>query len=575
MTSDFESGAAHNDGAHTLPTDTQLVYHALERDGAAWLVGATPEIERLNGRLQAQVNKMSDAFESETTPDHSDTLATVATVAAPHETPGGAYVAHQTPRRSGRARGWAASLATAAVIIAFLTVYALSATHRPSGSSKQVGVSGVSGASSATGVPHTITPHDFVSLSKLDYSTDYGSNDIPAIAPSDPQVVYESMAYSMQQHQAAHMRATSDGGATWRSLGFPVAADHIGYIALGVSPTNARTVFMQLDDTSTADCPANRLMPSEGSFSFCMLQYTSLDGGANWQTTMLPLADGTKPGVLSVGMSSFVGMGGSIHAQGSRLFANYACAKFSDNCSRLVMSADGGLTWTFTDAPLAATGMMCDYTASVSGSTLFAVVGMPACDSRSQSPEMLWRSDDAGAHWSKVSKLAAPNDRGLLLTQNAATGASVLYMALPRTSQMQTDKMGTPFPLFSQAPSDVLASVDGGATWQHAPTAGVPTDQAVYLGLGLLGTLRDGSVVVDVITSDRNGSTAADNMDGSSLYIWRAGDASWRKIGSLTRAIDGLVITPSPRGAGNSIYAVLINRQNTGTFAFVEAEVAQ
>ncbi|HEX8981407.1 MAG TPA: hypothetical protein VF792_01440, partial [Ktedonobacterales bacterium] len=200
MPSDFESGAAHNDGAHTLPTDTQLVYHALERDGAAWRVGAAPEIERLNGRLQMQVNTMSDAFESETTPDHSDTLATVA---APHET-GGAYVAHRTPNRFGRARSWAATLATAAVIIAFLTVYALSATHRPTNPSRQLVTGG------ATSVPfaptYTTHPHDFISLDKLDYSTDYGSNDIPAIAPSDPQVVYESMAYSMQQHQAAHMR---------------------------------------------------------------------------------------------------------------------------------------------------------------------------------------------------------------------------------------------------------------------------------------------------------------------------------------------------------------------------------
>ncbi len=569
MPSDFDSGAAHSDGVHTLPTDTQQVYHALERDGAAWRVGAAPEVARLNAQLQMQVKQMSEAFESETTPERADTLATVA---APQETPAGAYVAHRTPRRFSRARGWAATLATAAVIIAFLSVYALSATHRPAGSSAKFGTGGATSVPSAP--TYTAHPHDFIPLSKLDYSAEFDANDVPAVAPSDPRVVYETMSYGLQEHQAGTMRATSDGGATWRQLALPLPAQNIGHLSVGVSPINAQTVFLQVADTSTAECPANRLMPSEGSFSWCQMQYTSVNGGATWHETNLPLANGTMPGILEASMNSgLTGIGNSVHAQGSRLFANYVCATFSDNCSRLVTSTDGGLTWTFTDAPLAASGMLCDYTASASGSTLFAVVGAPTCSYNAPSPETLWRSDDAGAHWSKVSKLATSNERGLLLTQNASSGASVLYMGLPRTSQNQTDKMGNPFPLFSQSPSDVLASVDGGVTWQPAPTAGIPADEAVFLQMGLLGTLRDGSVIVDVIKSDRNGSTYADNFSGSNLYIWRAGDASWRQIGSVPREIDGLVITPSPRGAGNSLYAVLVNRQNTGTFAFIEAEV--
>lgn len=575
MTADFDSSAAHDDGVQTLPTDAQQVYHALARDGAAWRVGAASEIERLNTHLQARIAQMSEAFEAETMPEPvADTLVTVA---APQDTPARSTFAHRAPQRLVRARGWMATLATAAVVIAFLTVYALSVTHRPTGSSKQAGVNGVTGAGGASSVHNTITPHDFVSLSKLDYSAEFDANNVPAVAPSDPRVVYETMSSGLQQHQAATIRATSDGGATWRELAVPVPAQNIGHLSIGVSPTNAQTVFLMVDDMSTIDCPANRLMPSEGSFSFCQLQYTSLNGGATWHETILPLANGTMPGILEASMNpGLVGVGNSVLAQGSRLYANYVCAKFSDNCSRLVTSKDGGLSWAFADAQLQASsgGILCDYTRSPTGATLFAVMSS-SCAYNAPQPTSLWRSDDGGRSWAEVSQLPTTNERGIRLTQNAATGASVLYLASPRTSQMPTNKMGNAFPVFSQSPADVYASVDGGKTWQSAPTAGIPAEDAVFLQMGLLGTLRDGSVIVDVITSDRNGSIYADNFSGSGLYIWRVGDTTWRQIGSVPREIDGLVIAPWQQGTGDSLYAVLVTRQNTGTFAFIEADVAQ
>lgn len=568
MPSEYETDSASSDGVNTLPDDARAIYQTLTREGASWRRVAAPEIERVNQRLRAQVTRLSaerptDAADAEDAPTRriAQPLVTVSAPAGYAADRAGRTPATSAPHGSTRLRRWVTMGATLAVILAFVGVLSLAA-NRPNGagSAGVNGVTGVTGGSPLAG--------GWTALNSLDYVASFSANEPPAVAPSDPRVVYETMAQGMQEHQPASMRATSDGGKTWRTLPLPVPADHVGYAGVGVSPVNARTVFLSLIDTTAAECPANRVEPltEAGSGAFCRLQYTSVDGGLHWRATNLPLAGGSHPGLLTASINS--GAAGpvqsdTVRAQGQRLFAGYICTDFS--CTRLVTSDDGGLTWSFADLPMLANGAanICDFDASKTGATLYAVSSASDCGYQSQAPLKLWTSHDAGASWTVVGQLATPNERGMLLTQNRSTGATLLYMALPRTTGVATDKMGGHYPIISEAPNDVQVSVDGGQTWQPAPTQGIPTNHALYLNVGLLGTLSDGSVVVDVIPTTVANAMDADNFSGSDLYAWRPGDAAWQKLASVPREIDALIVTPAPSGTADTLYAMLVDRSGT------------
>lgn len=584
MPSDYETDAATaGDGMPTLPDDVRELYQTLQREGASWRRSAAPEIERVNQHLRAQVALLSAQRPEEETAMTATTrriAQPLVTVHLPDNYADGAHqrMASSHRRSSSRVYRWLATGATLVVIAGFVGVLALYGWRRPSDVTQQGATGGVSGLSRAAQT--ALNSSGWTHLSALDYAASFSANDPPAIAPSDPNVVYETMAQGMQEHQPASMRATSNGGKTWRTLALPVPADHIGDAGIGVSPLDPQVIFLSLIDTSAADCPANRLETnSQNGETLCRLEYTSVDGGAHWRTTHLPLAGGALPGLLTASVNS--GMAGpiqsaTVRAQGQRLFAGFLCNDGS--CSRLVTSSDGGLTWSFADQPMLASGAanVCDYINSPTGATLYAVTTASQCDFNLQVPLTLWTSSDAGASWSKVGQLATPNERGMLLAQDGATGASLLYMALPRTTTMATDKMGDKYPIFSQSPSDVQVSVDGGQTWQHAPTKGIPADHAVYLQLGLLGTLRDGAVVVDVIPPDTATPGDSSNFNGSDLYAWRPGDAGWQKLASVPQEIDALLVTPASSGSANTLYALLVDRSGVSQpFTIARRDVAR
>ena len=60
-------------------------------------------------------------------------------------------------------------------------------------------------------------------------------------------------------------------------------------------------------------------------------------------------------------------------------------------------------------------------------------------------------------------------------------------------------------------------------TWQSAPTRGIPSDHTAFIQMGLLGTLSDGSVVIDV-TPPSTYYPGESNLEGSDLYAWKPGD---------------------------------------------------
>jgi hypothetical protein len=260
----------------------------------------------------------------------------------------------------------------------------------------------------------------------------------------------------------------------------------------------------------------------------------------------------------------------------ARLYALLECAG-DTGCSRLVGSADGGMSWQYADAALMASGVtnICATSADTHGTAVYAVTTASTdCGWLAQQPLTVWRSDDAGAHWKRLGPLATPNIRGLQVA-HPSTGSALVYAVEPRTTQMSTDKVGDKIPVFSADPTDVKVSSDGGATWTNAPSAGIASDMKPFYDAGALGTLSDGSVVVEYVDA-----SAVDNFSGGTLYAWKPGDAAWRQLAPpLSWEAGALTVIPSTSGAAvDTLYLVMVDRggqspaQTHSTYSFLRYE---
>ena len=539
-----------NDHGETegLTPEAQALYRRLLNDGAAWRA-ESHSIQSLGAQLQRLASAMS------TPPEAAECTRQAQAHTLDHILRSGSHSKGASSMPHGRIGGFAAVAATVAVVgaLAVLLLTMAPGHRRPSSPF------GSGAASDRHGV--------WVDLSQLDYKTSFSSNDVPAVAPSDPRVVYETLASGGGgvSGEPAQLRRTDDAGATWLTLPVPVPAANVTHAGMAVSPLKAHTVFLTLLDNAAADCPSGRAQPDTeaGSGVLCWLQFTSTDGGAHWASTHLPLAGGTLPGVLrgsvTVGGASPI-LSGALSAQGSRLYAGFMCVDFS--CARLVTSTDGGLTWQFADQPLMASARaVCDYTNTSAGSAIFAVTTSTECSPNKQDPLTLWRSDDAGAHWAAVGNLATPNERGIKVVNDPRSGFPLLYMALPRTTSIATDKEGGKYPTFSAAPADVKVSADGGRTWTAAPSQGIPAGQAPLVDKGLSGVLPDGSVVVEFIPQ-ANGY----DFGGSTLYAWKQGDTTWRQLAPpITQELGSMLATPSGSGGLGAIWLVLVNHSSSSS----------
>lgn len=473
-------------------------------------------------------------------------------------------------RLGARARGFAAAVAMVATVAALIAVLiTLAPGHRPGTSA------GVGGTDTERG--------RWVDLTALDYNAVEGANSLPAIAPTNPLVVYETHAGGSKpfdSHPAVStMRRTDDGGKTWHTLPLPVAGDHVEALGVAVSPLNAYTVFLDVFDFHGGDCPADRAQTSEGGpgTAVCWLQYTSVDAGQHWTATVLPLAGTLSADTSADGVPAIYK--GSLHALGDKLYAGFGCAGPAGSCTRLVTSSDGGLTWTFADAAIvSAGGGTCDYAPSPDGATLFVVTSAKSCWLNEQGPLTLWRSSDAGAHWTQAGTLPTPNIRGMLITQSKADDKQLLYAMLPRTTNMQTVKGSNVYPkvpVWSSDIADLKVSADGGTTWESAPNAGIPADLKPvnqYGTMNMLGTLSDGSVVMEFIAK-----SASDDFAGATLFAWKRGDSAWRQIAPPYKYEFGSMIAVPGKGTGQQdmLYLVVVNRNYTAkdnTFIFLRYE---
>ena len=504
------------------------LYHELLADGTVWRT-EQPAMSGLDATIVALMIQREAAR-------HPDT-ATASPARAP-----GSQVRHTDmkgtlPMQGKRLRGLVAAAATLAVVALFATALLNTALHRSSPRSP--------GATTTAASP-TDAHGRWVKQPRL---TEPGASSDPAIAPTDPSVVYEATNPANAPNASGDssgitLRTTADGGASWRTISIPggIIATDLKDAVFFVSPLRAQTVFLQLFDESMPNCPPGSSV-SEGS-PMCIPVYVSTNSGASWLPVHLPV-----PGVLGYG-----GVVGSapLYAQGTRLYSSATC--YGDAaCTRILASDDGGLTWQPVDGAIRAGGQsVCDYAVSPAGSTIFAVTASDHCAQQGHSPMLLWRSDDAGGHWAQVGALPQPFVHGMAVTANPAGGTPLLYINMPR--QIGTFSKGdVSYAKLSASPGDLRVSADGGLTWHAAPPQGAPTNQD--MSFGPYGALSDGSVVFPFVPAP----DVLTDPAGVPLYTWKLGDTSWHELApalpTTTSYIDTLTITADP-GQGATLWAV-------------------
>ncbi len=419
------------------------------------------------------------------------------------------------------------------------------------------------------------------------------------VEQSNPMLVYRydySKAFVLQE--------STDAGATWQNLAlpqqdFPGVTPH--YVTLSISPVNPNILILILgSDQNNPACPpyvnagvpgadsaarysragqmsaqaaTTRLapsIPSSGGYN-CTFQYVSSDGGTSWRTLTLP--DKLK---LSFGFSLQTSTDASGAVTASRLYANAAPDTNGQYtaATRLMMSVDGGLTWTFADEPIIAKGQVTySFAASNTGSTLFdqtiAAGKTYSVINGVATPTEFWRSDDAGAHWTDLGPAPSIDQYGDLgqLTVIQAAGKTLLYAEAPNFSL--TNGEGIPGGSPMATPDGIFVSSDNGKTWQHAPKAGV----APGLGApgGPIGILSDGSVIFqftkekEIVTKLPGGGTDGQTVDeGSIYYAWKPGASSWEQLAPKLDEdwVEQQWLAPASNGQPETIWVVAL-RGNT------------
>jgi hypothetical protein len=234
-------------------------------------------------------------------------------------------------------------------------------------------------------------------------------------------------------------------------------------------------------------------------------------------------------------------------AQGNHL---YSLVYDQNQRQRLLTSANGGATWQFADALLLAEGQgMCSFATTPQGSAVFALAQVSSCSQpvgylhneaaqpQAQTGMAIWRTDDAGAHWTKAGTFPYERpDTAVFRAVDAGSALPVLFAAAGEGATYNR-----------------YVSLDGGQTWQPQPTAGIP-DGSNNVG-PTQAALSNGSILMSV-----------QSLQGSTLLFgWKPGSQAWRQIApAFPGYLDQVFVSPSASGR-DTIWVV--TTYNAGDFA--------
>jgi len=350
----------------------------------------------------------------------------------------------------------------------------------------------------------------------------------------------------------------------------PVAAGCTGGGAVGVLYANAEVEPM------LARSPADpqRLLAawqqdrwSDGG-ARALVAAASLDGGANWTRTLLPMSRCGGATVASAGDYERasdpwvdVGSDGFMHAMGLA-FSGATFATNSRSAMLASRSTDGGRTWS---APIAlvqdgATLFNDKNTLTVDAlDPRFVYAVWDRLDSNGNGPTLLARSTDAGSSWEPVREIYRPpataggsaqtiGNRIVVLTGGAWRGWLVnVFTQVDVTAGAVSNSVR------------VLRSADRGATWTAAVT--VADHRAVGARDASTGTaIRDGGIV----------PTIAASADGTLWVGWQDSRFSGgvRDAIAVSRSADGGATWSAPveasHGGGAPAFTPTLNVRADG-----------
>lgn len=289
-----------------------------------------------------------------------------------------------------------------------------------------------------------------------------------AVAPSNPDVIYIGTGQPEPRYDIAAGQGvfkSTDGGATWTSLGL-ADTRYIG--SIWVDPNNPDVV----------------LVGAQGHFfgpSNTRGLYRSTDGGKTWSQ---PLKINSWTGVVDIASDPkdpHVIFASAWQAE-QYPWQSYFTPVAGPG-SAIYKSIDDGVTWKklsgggWPQGPLGRIGIAVTDTAH--GTRIYA-------DIDSKSAGGLWRSDDGGAHWSRVNKetaftswyasrlTVAPNDPDTIYTvgqsiRRCAKGGTAceIFKGAPGGDDYHFVWINPLHPdhMITASDQGTVVSVDGGATW--------------------------------------------------------------------------------------------------------------
>ncbi|HEU5368333.1 MAG TPA: hypothetical protein VFU69_07710 [Ktedonobacterales bacterium] len=356
----------------------------------------------------------------------------------------------------------------------------------------------------------------------------------PIIAPSNPKVIY------LQGPNPATLQRSDDSGGHWRHVSAPPQASQAQDAVFMVSASNAQNIFLALtfDHTSSICTGGQASAGAVNAYSggSCTIPYYSTDGGEHWGLMRCVTC------AQAVGAGSLAAVG-EIISQGNHL---YSLIFDQNQVRRLITSTDGGATWRFADGTLIPKGLgICGFGAAPTGTTVFALVQTGYCsqpvgyvNGAATQPEAsglaIWRSNDAGAHWSRVSNFT---------------------YQLPDTAVFRAIDTGGAQPTLIAAAGQAatyqrLMSTDGGKTWQPLPTQGLPDTADIFTPQT---ALSDGSLLTEVQTVYSGPTT---------FYALNPGSQIWRQI-TPTLDNDSTELVVTSTGGNDTFWAVTTDHQGS------------
>ncbi len=508
-----------------LSTELQPLYRRLTDDGASWQAASAEKLTALTQKLVASAERMVTA-----TREAASDVETVAPI------PQVSYQASPTSQRPLRRREWIVGAFAAVAVVVLLAIVL------------QAGLAGRGQNPLGQAQPTpTMLRGAWQTLDKLTVKHQAGMTMASAVAPSNIQVAY-TLSYSddSKAGENSSLLRTMDGGNMWKTL--PVAVLPAGSLSamLGVSPLDARTLFLTFWDQSTACAEhLSNLYPNAG----CAHNYVSTNSGDSWQQLALPISAALNPGFGSL----------ELKAQGGLLYAYDYCGP--DSCTHLLKSANGGLAWQVADGGVAVHGAnLCEFTLAPDGTTIYEVTSKTSCGQITDHEYSIWSSDDAGAHWKLVGPLLPkPIPDPSIGTFGVPGSSGWPLLAAPGTSHAKTLYLNQPYITGAAHDVSYYHSEDGGATWQLTPAlSGALTaggldisgagsgSGSVPLGIGTVTVLSDGSIIF---------FAQPDITD--TPYLWKPGTSAWQHLqpypgqdpdGHSATDIKQIIVTPGANG---------------------------